>query len=119
MAEWGLTGQIRKEYFERVMELHSQREPSPGANYNQCIAITARAIGKMLEARISLQRTLALAVPGSVFSSWSYLTVSRERFLEEVKEMADLLDTDNFVPLFITRARGAKSQSATKDLFEL
>lgn len=105
MAEWGLTGNIEKKFFERVMTLHAKRPPSHDPNYWQCITVSAWAVGSMLDAKIYLHRTLAMLLTGSVFSTWSYLNVSSEKFMEELLEMSELLDTENFVPQFIRRAR--------------
>lgn len=108
MSEWALTDSIPLAFLQRVFVIHSKRQqPSTDPNYLQCIAITAWALGDSSTAMIYLSNAGLRVHSGgnSIFSTWSYLTVSPDDFMREVNEMRALFMGKPGLPQFIMRAR--------------
>jgi MinD-like ATPase involved in chromosome partitioning or flagellar assembly len=113
MVEWALKGAIPREYVERVMALHGERPPFNDINYLQCISLCAWALGDPSTAMIYLSKAgvRVFAGAGTSFSSWSYLVVPPERFMQEIDEMRALFRGENVEPIFIRRWQPERSNS--------
>jgi tetratricopeptide (TPR) repeat protein len=108
MAAWGQEGAVPLEYLERVVKLSKERlEKTANPNYLQCASLAnwltgdKRAGNELLEKA----RRAALSRRSSVFSGWSYLRVSVERFVSDLEEMQRSFEAEDVVPEFIRRNR--------------
>lgn len=104
MAEWAETGQLPLDMFARVIEVaEARRDPkSDSANFNQCLAISLWAVGRVADAaeRLELAKSRALENGPTEFSCWRYHEVSRAEFLEDCEAVRNLLVNDEGRPLF-------------------
>jgi len=88
MAEWGVTGVIPAELFARVVEL-----PASGdANSRQCYALCYMALGQFEAALGEIEQAKFRAASETyIFSCWSYLTCSSDKFEEELEAMRKVI----------------------------
>ena len=99
MAEWGAKRIPPKDMFERIVDLDTTLS---GVNYCQCHAIALWAIGRVSDARKSLQqaRKQLSEQPTSGFSCWRYLQVTPSELLEDCDFIERLIGGEDIVPLF-------------------
>lgn len=102
MAQWGLTSNPSAELFRRVVEL-DQVNPRADANGHQCLSIAHWAINEPDKALVRLGEAwqAAMSHSKSDFSAWSYLKVLPKRFLEDLKEIQQLIEGEPIKPRFM------------------
>ena len=101
MAEWGDTKRVPADLFARVIEIHtSQRGGRKGANYLQCLALSAWGAGDttlaeelLTEAETSINET------EKEFSAWRYLQVGEPEFSEDLRAIRRLMRNADVRPL--------------------
>lgn len=111
MARWGLESKPTTECFARVLETPQQPEDRyDSANFKQCFAITLWAVNQTEKAKRYLDEAWQQMVsrPRTEFSCWSYLQVTPDAFLEDIKEMRQLIQGEPIVPRFL-RQESAKT----------
>jgi hypothetical protein len=103
MAEWGETGVIPHDLFQRVIDLdkHSP-QPDSRPNYMQCLAIAHWAVGNIEQARekISRARQQIMARRSPDFSAWRYLIVPVDQFMTDLDAMLKMINGEKVVPMF-------------------
>ena len=108
MAEWGDTGHPPKDMFLRVIErTESQGDQNDRANFDQCLAVSFWAVGRVSDAveRLERAKTKALRIEKTEFSCWRYQEVSREQFLDDCEAIHKLLLNDEGRPLFFPKGQ--------------
>lgn len=102
MAEWAQVGCPPRDMFARVVELESSGNRYPGANFEQCLAVSLWAIGEREKAEGRLQRAIEEAekIGKTEFSCWRYKEVSREEFLEDCEAIHALITSGVGHPRF-------------------
>ena len=101
MARWGLESKPNPESFARVLETPSDSETTiDNANFKQCFAIASWAANQTETAKRYIDEAWQTMVshPRREFSCWSYLHVTPDGFLKDVKEMRQLIQGDPIVP---------------------
>jgi MinD-like ATPase involved in chromosome partitioning or flagellar assembly len=111
MAQWGLTSRPSAELFRRVVELDKQ-EPSLTANGHQCLSIALWAINETDEAltRVGEAWQQIATRPKPEFSCWSYMQLPHDEFLEDLREVRQLIEGKAIKPRFMRE----KKASGTK-----
>ena len=104
MAEWGKTGEVPREAFARVVELHRMDDgEASGANYLQCLAVAYWAVGEPDRAMALARRAKieAGATLRPTFSCWRYRTVSTQDFQQDTESVMQLIGGETgVVPAF-------------------
>ncbi len=105
-AEWGMTGKPPIELFSRVMQMAKEQriDTFEHANVLQCLSMASYLCGKNTEAKQYLRRSEQAVInspPGPIFSCWRYLSVTREEFLEDLKEMRTGMEAERFIPRYM------------------
>jgi MinD-like ATPase involved in chromosome partitioning or flagellar assembly len=103
IAEWGETGVIPRDLFQRVGDLASRdTQELVEPNHAQCFAIAFWAIGGLEEAvqRIDQAQELIEQRRQPEFSCWRYQLVSLKTFLEDCRAIEELISGRKLLPLF-------------------
>lgn len=113
MAEWGQSMVIAADFMDRVLEIDRDRPPSNNPNYHQCIAIASWATGEIEKARERSETALRLMQTrqDTAFSAWSYLYVTAEQFIEDIRSMNEMFCGKQILPGFISRTHASKVQT--------
>ncbi|TQV88353.1 KGGVGR-motif variant AAA ATPase [Aliikangiella coralliicola] len=101
IAEWGNTKETPKDLFQLVLNKLPNIDFSVNnPNLKQCIALCFWAVGKKTEALEILELAIhdAMEFSESIFSCWSYLNLSRKRFIEDVISMKKMINGDSILP---------------------
>jgi len=104
MARWGLESKPTPEYFARVLEMPRGSETAyDTANFKQCFAVAAWVVGQTESAKRYIDDAWQTMVshPRTEFSCWSYLHVTPDGFLEDIKEMRQLFQGEQILPRFL------------------
>ena len=107
MARWGRDGEPPVALMERVLEKISTGEVKNDANFYQCLAVAACAVGRHGEAMNYLETAIRV-VPDfqrTVFSCWRYEFVLPEQFLRDCQAVLSMIKGAQVVPDFIARIR--------------
>ena len=119
MALWGATGEVPRDTLARVVELSAERPPgsSGNANYEQCLALAHWASGTPAAAKAALEDAEeAIRAERNAFSCWRYLTVPRPAFVEDLREIRQMIDRDDTVlPRFIRQQQAGEPASPSTD----
>jgi MinD-like ATPase involved in chromosome partitioning or flagellar assembly len=108
MATWGLTANIYIDAFQRVVEL-DEIEQVRSANGHLCLTIALWISDKKSDAKKRLTAAWQEILESSAdFSPWSYLKLSRERFLKDLQEVERLINGEEIQPRFINENRSKK-----------
>ena len=107
MAEWGQTGSVAPEVFQRVIDLDQAEDSDDddvSANYQQCISIAYWATGdkkralnyveRAHDAINDMQRFGSREDGVKEFSCWRYYEVDNDEFVADLKEIAELIRGD-------------------------
>ncbi len=109
MAEWIWSGTPPIDLFGRVVDLDGLRSEDEEytANYYQCLAVAAWAIGSRVAAKTWLDKARVLVnAPGfrdREFSCWRYLNVRPDEFSWDILQIGKLLEGEAVLPEFATR----------------
>jgi tetratricopeptide (TPR) repeat protein len=111
MAQWGLSGSPNPELFRKVIEL-DEKSSSDTPNRHQCLAIAHWALGESDKAfaRIGQAWQRIVTRPMPEFSGWSYLRISHDKFLEDLKEMEGLIRGEAIDPRYIRENRDSEGE---------
>lgn len=101
MAQWGVRGKPDVGLFSHVLELDNHEEKD--ANYAQCLALSTAITGDREGAKKRLDQSRRLVGEFATvdFSCWRYLRVGQQEFLQDLEEIASLIDGENRVPVFM------------------
>jgi hypothetical protein len=106
MAQWGLSSKPPIKILRRVVELY-QQQPVESVDRYHWLSIAfwaSRDSDKALE-QIGEAWQQLVTRPTPVFSYWSYLQVSPDRFLEDLKEIQQLVEGETILPRFIRESQ--------------
>jgi hypothetical protein len=95
---------VSKEGMREVLALHAvQPRPYASANYFQCLALAAWAVGETDRAETFRQQAqqVIVARPAPEFTAWRYLTVSAVEFLKDLDAIGELIAGQNVLPEFM------------------
>jgi MinD-like ATPase involved in chromosome partitioning or flagellar assembly len=88
MAEWGATGDIPLDLFQRVLLIHQNSPRDAGANYLQCLAIAFWANGRVAEAQDAIESSRKALIEGErIFSAWRYLYIDGDAFRQDLNSL--------------------------------
>lgn len=107
MAEWGHTQHVPLDLVHRVIDLDAEPDLEPelrGANYHQCISLCYALLGDSGIARQRIQLARDKLGPGSIFSSWRYLTVNQHEMNTDLNAMDQAIRYGRVHPPFLDRA---------------
>ncbi|MFW6114613.1 MAG: hypothetical protein ACOC7K_02635 [bacterium] len=90
--------------FARVVQLEDSEDKQPGANFQQCLAVSYWALGEMEKAQLRLENAIEKArkIRKSEFSCWRYQEVSRDEFIKDCNEIGELIVSGKGQPRFFT-----------------
>lgn len=102
MAQWGLKLSPSPELFHRVIELDKE-DPRTDPNSHQCLSIALWTIGDIDEALTRLGEAWQLITtrPTAEFSCWSYLRLTHDQFLDDLREIRQVFEGHLLEPRFI------------------
>lgn len=102
MAEWAQSGVPPRDLFGRVVQLEDAEGKQPGANFQQCLAVSYWALGEAERAKQRLESALEKArkIRKTEFSCWRYQEVPPNEFIEDCNEINELLTTGKGRPRF-------------------
>jgi hypothetical protein len=104
MARWGLDSKATPDCFAKVLETPLDPDAAyENANFRQCFAIASWAANQTERAKLYIDEAWQRMVshPRTEFSCWSYLHVTPDEFLEDIKEMRRLIQGEPIVPRFL------------------
>jgi len=113
IAEWGGTGKLPRDMFERVIDLDLKRRADNTANYPECLAVALWAVQKPEDAIKKIREAEARIqeAPRPEFSCWRYMKVAPPAFLEDCAAIRDLISGEQVLPRFFPR----ESESGIRD----
>lgn len=116
MARWALASSPSPDLFRRVVELDQQKRADT-ANGHQCLSIALWALDESDKAlaRIGEAWQQIATRPRPAFSCWSYLRLSPDRFLEDLKEIRQLIEGESISPRFIRENRAPQKEGLGND----
>ena len=100
IAVWGATGEIQKELFRRVREIHEgQRTGNRGSYYFFCLALSEWILGDQKAAKIHLNASRDhLPRRSRKFSPWRYQFVGSDDFQRDLDEAAKMVAGERLLP---------------------
>jgi hypothetical protein len=115
MADWAQNGVVSKELMQDVLNLHTMQPQSRrySANYLQCLALAAWAIGEQDRAEAFRQKAQQsiVARPAPEFTIWRYLTVPAVEFLKDLEAIGELIAGRDVLPEFAAKSEfGARQR---------
>lgn len=104
IAEWGATGTVPTDRFA-ALDAHLSADDDGGQNLHQCIALVRGVVGRTDEALRELTRAEErITAGGNSFSCWTFTQRSGEEFLDDLREMRDMLQNGKIPkPPFLDR----------------
>jgi MinD-like ATPase involved in chromosome partitioning or flagellar assembly len=115
MADWAQKGVVPQETMREVLSLHvAEPRRRVSANYFQCLAIAAWAVGERERAENFRQQSqqFIVARPAPEFTAWRYLTVPAIEFLKDLEELGELIEGANVLPLFMVDGKADAGSGA-------
>jgi tetratricopeptide (TPR) repeat protein len=111
MAQWGLKSYPSPELFHRVTELDKE-DPQTDPNGHQCLSIALWAIGDTDKALMRLGEAWQQIArrPTAEFSCWSYLRLTHDQFLDDLREIRQVFEGHSLEPRFIRDNKTATDQ---------
>jgi MinD-like ATPase involved in chromosome partitioning or flagellar assembly len=107
MAEWGATGSLPRDLFDKLIASIESVEDVRDANTLQCFSLAHWAVGNKARADYFLdQATVRFkAAPITIFSAWTYLYRSPKDFRADLDAMNEMYRTGEGVPTYIGRTQ--------------
>jgi MinD-like ATPase involved in chromosome partitioning or flagellar assembly/tetratricopeptide (TPR) repeat protein len=107
MAEWAQSGVPPRDLFDRVVQLEGAENQQPRANFQQCLAVSYWAVGETEKAKERLENALEKArqIRKTEFSCWRYQEASQDEFIEDCKEIGELIRVGKGRPRFFPSER--------------
>jgi MinD-like ATPase involved in chromosome partitioning or flagellar assembly len=105
MALWGSSEKIPSAHIRRVIELGKESDRNPDPNFLQCMSLVHHLNGDGAVAFDFLDKAYG-SIRGRrapVFSCWSYLSLSVDRFNSDLNEMESAFRAGKTIPAFIQR----------------
>lgn len=104
MAEWAQSGVPPRDLFGRVVQLEDAEGHQPGANFQQCLAVSYWALGEIEKAEQRLESAMEKArkIRKTEFSCWRYQEVSQHEFIEDCNEINELITAGKGRPRFFS-----------------
>ena len=118
MAVWAQQREPPRAPFARVVALDASESASvPNANYAQCLAMAHWVVGDASAGKEALVAAESRSArERSSFSCWRYLEVPARVFTEDLREMRQMIDSDETVlPRFMRRQQISKQASSPTD----
>ncbi len=109
MAKWAIDSKPSPELFGRVVDLDKSRR-SAGPNFHQCLAIAFWVLDRQEDAlsRVGEAWQQMMTRNSPDFSSWSYLRLPPDAFLEDLKQLQQLFEGEQLVPRFFPGAHKSR-----------
>jgi cellulose biosynthesis protein BcsQ len=117
MAVWGQSGTAFSVQMGMAYKAIIEEAQSLDANFQQCAAIAAWAVGDVDQAIKYLDSAAALAKirPGPIFSCWRYANVTNGKFVEDCMSMRSMFHGGKEIPLFVEQHRASTMKQSRNE----